>query len=154
MSLESSTTILSPIENELPTYRAVSSLAVFSLLLGIGSVFTFADTRMAVLGVGALVAGLIALRKIKHYPDILTGARLARIGIALGLIFVLSATTFDYVQTLQGEAQVLLGSPRVTPMFSRTRTWPRRPGIGSRPPIVARLVPRKPSISSPRAATR
>jgi hypothetical protein len=92
---------LSPIENEIPAYRAISSLAVFSLIFGIGAVFTFADIRFAVLAALAIVLGALALRRIRRFPDMLTGAGLARTGVALGLVFSLSATTFLFVRDFQ-----------------------------------------------------
>jgi len=81
------------IENEIPAYRAISRAAVISLLLGLSSLFCFADFTFLVLAVGAVVAGFMALRKIRQVPEILTGAGLARVGIALGLIFGFSSVT-------------------------------------------------------------
>jgi hypothetical protein len=101
LSLPSSTAPLSPIENEIPAYRAISSLAVFSLVLGIASVFAFASLSFALLGLGAVVCGTIALSRIRRFPDMLTGSGLANVGIALGLVFSLSATTFATTRWLQ-----------------------------------------------------
>lgn len=81
------------IENEIPTYRAVSRLAVASVLLGLGSLAAFIDLWFLPLAVLAVIAGAMAERKIRLYSDVLTGRRLAQAGLALGLVFGLAATT-------------------------------------------------------------
>jgi hypothetical protein len=88
----------SAIENELPTYRAISSRAVFSLLCGILASFSFAHLYFLGFAVLAVVLGVLANRAITRYPDILTGRRLANAGIATGLIFGLVAFTYTSVQ--------------------------------------------------------
>lgn len=99
MSLETSSAA-SPIENELPTYRAISPLAVTSLLFGLASVFTFADHWFALFGAAAVVSGVLALRRITRFPDMLTGAAFARAGVLLGLCFTLAAITFGVVRNV------------------------------------------------------
>lgn len=89
------------IENEIPAYRAISARAIVSLLLGIGSLLTFASWAFAALGLGAVVLGFLADRAIRRHPDMLTGRGLARAGITLGMVFSLSALTFDGVRHLQ-----------------------------------------------------
>ncbi len=91
----------SAIENEIPSYRAVSRLAILSLLLGIMTVLTFASPWFALTGLAAIVVGALANRAIKRRNDVLTGTRLAQIGIAMGLIFSLSALTIGFVQGLK-----------------------------------------------------
>lgn len=91
---------VSVIENELPTYRAISPLAIGSLVLGIVAIFTFADPWFTLAGVAAVVLGLWADSKIRRYSDTLTGRGLAQAGIAMGLIFTLSSWTVSTVQTL------------------------------------------------------
>lgn len=93
-----STWSASPIENELPTYRAISAWAVASLVLGLVSIATFASLTFLIASVGAIAAGAIALRSIRRYPELLTGAGLANVGIALGLISGLSAPTVSVVR--------------------------------------------------------
>ncbi len=90
----------SAIENEIPAYRAISPLAIASLLLGLLSFFTFVNVWLGIAGVLAIVAGVIAERKIRRYPDMFTGRGLAQAGIALGLVFTLSAVTIDFIQSL------------------------------------------------------
>jgi hypothetical protein len=86
------------IENELPAYRAISRMAVFSLILGLASILCFTDGWFLVAAAGAVVTGALATRKISRLPEVLTGSGLAQAGIALGLIFGLASVTVDFVQ--------------------------------------------------------
>lgn len=88
----------SPIENELPTYRAISSWAIASLVLGVTSLVSFASLNFVIASVGAIVTGALAQRAIRRYPDLMTGSGLANFGIAIGLITGLSAPTVTLVQ--------------------------------------------------------
>ncbi len=88
----------SPIENELPAYRAISSRAVLSVLCGILAVFSIASPFFYIFAVLAVVLGFTADWNIQRYPDILTGRGLAQTGAALGLIFGLSIFTVSSVQ--------------------------------------------------------
>ena len=88
----------SPIENELPSYRAISSRAVLSLLCGILALFSIASPYFFIFAVLAVVLGFTADWNIQRYPDILTGRRLAQTGAALGLIFGLGVFTVSSVQ--------------------------------------------------------
>lgn len=86
-------------ENELPAYRAVSRLAIASLVFGIASILSFTSGYFAILGALAFVFGLLAQREIRKFPDVLTGARMANAGTALGLLFSLSALTITAAQS-------------------------------------------------------
>lgn len=86
------------IENEIPTYRAVSTRALVAVLCGLISVFSFAHPFFYLFAILAVVLGVTADRKIQRYPDALTGQTLARVGVLLGLVFGLSIAT---VTTLQ-----------------------------------------------------
>lgn len=88
----------SPIENELPTYRAISNLAVFSLICGALSSFSFASLNFLALAVLAVVLGALANRAIQRSPDTLTGAGLANAGIGMGLVFGLIVVTYSSIQ--------------------------------------------------------
>jgi len=88
----------SPIENEIPTYRAISNRAVFSVICGVLAAFSFADLIFLVFAVLALVLGVTANLVIKRKPDLLTGRRLANVGIALGLVFGLTVITYTVIQ--------------------------------------------------------
>ena len=85
------------IDNEIPAYRAISAGAIFSLVLGLIAVFCFTDLWFLLVAGGAVVAGLLAIKKIRQYPDILTGATFARVGIALGLVFGVCSLTREFV---------------------------------------------------------
>ena len=83
----------SVIENEIPTYRAVSAGAVTSLILGLASVFCFTSLWFLLVVAASIFFGWNALRTIRRLPDILTGASLAKAGIGFGLVFGLSSIT-------------------------------------------------------------
>jgi hypothetical protein len=89
----------SPIENELPAYRAISRAAVFSVLFGVMAVFSFAHPFFYVFAVLSLALGIWANVTIKRFPDMLTGRGLANAGIALGLVFGLTSATITSVQS-------------------------------------------------------
>ena len=91
-------TTSSPIENELPTYRAVSSRAVLSLVCGILGIFSIASPFFFIFSVLAVVLGFTADWNIQRYSDILTGRRIAQTGASLGLIFGLGIFTITSVQ--------------------------------------------------------
>ena len=88
----------SAIENELPSYRAISIRAVFSVVCGLMAAFSLADLTFLVFAVLAVILGLVAHRAIKRTPDVLTGRGLANTGITLGLIFGLGVLTYTAVQ--------------------------------------------------------
>lgn len=88
----------SAIENEIPTYRAVSTRAIFAVLCGFMAALSFAHPAFYLFAAAAVVLGLSADRAIQRYPDVLTGQGLARAGVALGMIFGLSIFTITSVQ--------------------------------------------------------
>lgn len=88
----------SPIENELPTYRAISNRAVFSVICGVLASFSFADLTFLIFAALAVILGILANRAIQRTPDVLTGGRLANAGIAMGLIFGLTVITYTGIQ--------------------------------------------------------
>jgi hypothetical protein len=88
------------IENELPSYRAISAIAILAIVCGGLSIFTFADPIFYVFSVLAIGLGFWAHRSIRRYPDMLTGRGLANAGIALGLVFGLASGTISTVQYL------------------------------------------------------
>jgi hypothetical protein len=85
------------IENELPTYRAISARAVFSLICGVLASFSFAHWFFLVFAVLAVVFGILANVAIKRHPDMLTGRGLANAGAAMGLVFGLVVSTYGAV---------------------------------------------------------
>jgi hypothetical protein len=97
----------SAIDNEIGTYRAVSLWAIAAVLLGIVSLLCFANQTFLWVAGGAVVAGAIALRSIKRYPELVTGSRMANLGIGLGLVCGISSFTIGLVQgmVIRKEAQ-------------------------------------------------
>ncbi len=89
----------SPIENEIPTYRAIDNRAVASVICGVLASFSFAHIGFLVFAVAAVVLGLLANVEIKRKLDMLTGRRLANTGVALGLVFGLTVVTYTGIQT-------------------------------------------------------
>jgi len=89
---------VSAIENEIPTYRAISPMAVVALICGIVALLSFAHPAFLLSALAAIVLGIQADRKIRRLSDILTGRELAQAGIALGLVFGLASITTTAVQ--------------------------------------------------------
>jgi Domain of unknown function (DUF4190) len=96
------------IENEIPTYRAISGRAVFSVVCGVLSVLCFAHWVFYALSILAIGLGIWAHRTIRRFPDMLTGQRLASAGIACGVIFGASSLTITTVQYLVRSRQAKL----------------------------------------------
>jgi hypothetical protein len=95
----------SPIDNEVAAYRALSKMAIISVILGLASIFTFTTDYLAVLGLAGLVAGIISITTIKRHPDIYTGEKLANLGIALSILFTLCPLTIHVVQSLMNHRE-------------------------------------------------
>jgi len=90
--------VASPIENEIPAYRAISPLAITSLILGALAILSFAHWFFLSFAALAVVLGFLADRKIGRFSDVLTGRGFAQAGIGLGLIFGLASVTTAAVQ--------------------------------------------------------
>ena len=90
---------ISIIENEIPAYRAISSGAVFSLILGVASILCFTSLWFLILALGSIGVGVLAIRSIARRSDVLTGANLARVGITLGLVCGVASATSTFVQS-------------------------------------------------------
>jgi hypothetical protein len=86
------------IENEIPTYRAISGRAVACLVCGVLSVLCFAHWVFYPLPILAICLGVWAHRAIRRFPDMLTGQRLASTGIGLGILFGAASLTITTVQ--------------------------------------------------------
>lgn len=94
-----SSPVTSAIENEFPTYRAISPHAVLAVIAGVLSVFSAVHPGFLLCAAAAVVLGFYAERKIQRYSDVLTGRSLAQAGVALGLIFGLGTVTIQFVQS-------------------------------------------------------
>jgi hypothetical protein len=96
------------IENEIPTYRAISARATLSVVFGLLSVFSFAHPFFYVFSILAIGFGIWAHQTIRRFPDMLTGQGLANAGIGLGLVFGLACGTFSTVQYVVRSRQARL----------------------------------------------
>ena len=107
------------IENELPTYRAISKTAVFSLLFGILALFSFTHWFFYVFAILAIVTGIAANVSIKRYSDIITGSGLAQAGAASLMCQRLRSRNVS-VSVFAASRMTLSVSPFFT---SKGRTW-------------------------------
>ncbi len=84
--------------DDLLQYRALSTLAVISLIVGLLSALALFDWIWLVLPVCGIVLGLCAWRNVKKRPDELSGLALAKAGVALSAVFLFagpSRLTFE-----------------------------------------------------------
>jgi hypothetical protein len=85
-------------EEHLPhePYRAVSALAVASLVCGVLSVLCAVWWFMGVAPLAGVVLGLVALRRIGRRPELFTGVEFAYAGIALSAVFWIAGWSWQY----------------------------------------------------------
>jgi hypothetical protein len=70
---------------EAPEYQSLSVLAVVALLLGVASLAALAVPLLLVLAAAALGFGLLALSAIRRSDGAMTGANMARLGMAVAV---------------------------------------------------------------------
>jgi hypothetical protein len=70
---------------EAPEYQSLSVLAIISLVLGAASLVALAAPLLLVLGGAAIGFGLLALSAIRRSEGAMTGANVARLGMALAV---------------------------------------------------------------------
>lgn len=94
------------LENELSGYKSVSGAAVFSNILGVMSALMFIDLKFFFIPLLGLIIGFSALRKIRKYPDIYSGLKMAQAGIGLSIVCIAMSVTTSYAYhfTLQRDA--------------------------------------------------
>jgi hypothetical protein len=73
--------------NPADAYRALSTAAVASLVLGVLSILSLLDWWLALIPMAGVILGIVALRKIRKQPEEYTGRGAAIAGIALGVLF-------------------------------------------------------------------
>lgn len=114
MSSLDSLTSTSAFDNEVSeveeTYKSVSRLAVFALILGVFGLLSFLIAPILVLSVIGLVCGVMALRTITNYPDEFTGRGISRAGTALCALTVVIAPIYHtyiyYTEVPEGYQRV------------------------------------------------
>jgi len=67
-------------------YRSLSSLAVVALVLGVCSLLVFVSPLLMVVPLAAIATALLAIKKIAASDGGLSGAKLARCGLALAIL--------------------------------------------------------------------
>ncbi len=78
--------------DDIGPYRAVSKAAVFCFVFGFLSLTAFLSAALLLLPALGALAGLVALAKIRRYPNELTGRPVALIGIVLCGITLVGGT--------------------------------------------------------------
>jgi hypothetical protein len=73
--------------NPSESYRALSTAAVASLVLGVLSALAVLDWWLGLIPFAALILGVLALRKIRSQPEEYTGRGVAFVGIFLAVAF-------------------------------------------------------------------
>ena len=82
------------VPDEFLQYRALSSLAVISLIVALLSVLTLFDWFWLVLPVCGILLGLCAWRKVKSRPAELTGLALAKAAVAISVLFLFAGPSW------------------------------------------------------------
>lgn len=72
---------------EYERYRALSTSAVASLIVGVLSVLAILDWTLVAIPLVGIGLSILALAKIRRHADELTGQRLAQTGLVLSLVF-------------------------------------------------------------------
>jgi len=90
---------LSPAEEDtFVHYRSVSRVAVISLLLGLLSFTAIFNPVLWCVPIVSVTLAVVALRTIPKDRDIMVGRGAAKVGLALGLVFLTFSTTSSFVR--------------------------------------------------------
>lgn len=93
----------SPAADVYEKYRALSTSAVASLIVGLLSCLALFDWMLVAIPAVGILLALLSLVKIRRHRDELTGAGLARAGLALSVLFAVlgpARLTYEYVTEL------------------------------------------------------
>jgi len=83
-------------------YRTLSSLAVFSIACGVLSILALFDLSLGLIPAIGILTGIRALRQIHRTPDELAGGWLAKMGIALSLLLLVSGwARISYIRAME-----------------------------------------------------
>jgi hypothetical protein len=92
---------LAPVDDDyVGEYRALSALAVTSLVLGVCSLAAFLDWTLVLFPLAGIVFAASALVRIRRNPDLLTGSVFARVGLVLSVLGWAAGwgwLTYDYL---------------------------------------------------------
>jgi hypothetical protein len=90
------------VEEDYRQYRALSALAVVSLVAGLLSALTLLGWSLAAIPMVGIVAGVLALRQIRSNPDAYTGENFAIVGTLLcGLLWMGGWSRLAYVHATE-----------------------------------------------------
>jgi hypothetical protein len=112
------------IENEIPTYRAVSALALTSAVCGLLAGLSFVSPWWLIVAGFAVVLGAISAWRIHVRPDTLTGRSFAHAGLAMGLMFSVSSVWYEFYSAyvLRNQSRTFAGKVVKTLNFAKTKT--------------------------------
>lgn len=96
--MNSSTSFSSPEVHEQDGYRALSILAVASVLSGLVSVVSLAHPAAWIVPALSLVIAIVAWVRIQRQPDSMSGRRVALVGMSLSLFFAAAGPARYYSQ--------------------------------------------------------
>lgn len=108
--------------HDLPTYRAISPLAVASAAFGLFSGLSFVSLWWIVLAALAVLTGLLADRRIRRYPDMLTGRSFAHAGMAMGLIFSMTSVSYYFWTHYELNREARAFALQITDEMNRANT--------------------------------
>ena len=108
--------------NEIPTYRAVSAAALASAICGLLSGLAFVSYWWLFLSVFAIVLGVVGIWRVRSMPDTLTGRSFAHAGLAMGLIFGVSAFGYDLYSMYTLRTQSRAFAAKVIKTFNTAKT--------------------------------
>ena len=84
-------------EKDFDKYRALSSAAVVAFVLGLVSLIALLFASMLVIPAAGLILGTLAIRKIRRYPNELTGIPLAFLGAVMSGLLLVSGSVLHAV---------------------------------------------------------
>lgn len=84
--------------DQLPSYQALSALAVIAVILGLVSALAILSPALWILPLAALVAAVVALRRIATADPPMVGRKAALLGLFLGVFWGVAGVTTHFSQ--------------------------------------------------------
>ena len=84
--------------DDLPSYRALSALAVIAVILGLASALAILSPALWILPLAALVVAVVALRRIATADPPMVGRKAALLGLFLGVFWGVAGVTTHFSQ--------------------------------------------------------